>query len=250
MKKIALIGFGTIGKKLYEQICADRLLEVAFIYDPQAKVPHPVALGHPPTGKDFATVDLAVEAALPQTVADFGRDILKHTHFMPFSLTSLANPELLDDLLYIANIHQHQLFIPHGAILGLDGIFDGNRLWDHVQIVTTKNPKSLGRSDTEKYVIFEGSARQVARLMPRNVNVHAALALAGIGFDKTKSILVSDPNCTENTHLITAQNADTVFEISIKSNPVGAVTGAFTPVSAYGSVLRALGIAKGNFTTV
>ena len=250
MKKIALIGFGSIGKKIYEQITEEGLLSVAFIYDANAQVPKDLALTNPPTGADFAQVDLVVEAAIPQVVVDYGREIVQHTHFMPFSLTALADQKLYDDILHIAEKHHHQLFIPHGAILGLDGIFDGNKLFNNVEIVTIKNPKSLGRLDTERTTIFEGSAREVAKLMPRNVNVHAALALAGIGFDKTKSKLVSDPHTTENTHLITAKNDDISMEIIIKSNPIGAVTGAYTPVSAYGSIKRALGVARNSFTVV
>ncbi|MCL1973585.1 MAG: DUF108 domain-containing protein, partial [Bacteroidetes bacterium] len=222
----------------------------AFIHDLKSEVPKNMVLPHLPAGKDFAKVDLVVEAALPQAVADYGRKILRHTDFMPFSLTALANRRLYNDFCYLAEAYRHRLFIPHGAILGLDGIFDGNRLWDQVEIVTTKNPKSLSRNDAEKCTLFEGSAREVAQLMPRNVNVHAALALAGLGFDQTKSILVSDPGTIENTHRIMAKNADTVFEITIKSNPIGAVTGAFTPVSAYGSVKRALGISNEDFIIV
>jgi aspartate dehydrogenase len=119
-----------------------------------------------------------------------------------------------------------------------------------VQIATTKNPKSLGRNDSKKCVVFEGSVRQAAKLMPRNVNVHAALALAGIGFDQTQSVIISDPDTKENTHLITASNADTTIEIVVRSNPIGAVTGAYTPISAYGSVKRALRIADKNMSIV
>lgn len=250
MKKVAIIGFGSIGKKLYEQICLEGLLEVAFVHDPKVDVPVHLALHHPPTGKDFSGVDLVVEAAIPQTVETFGREIVKYTSFMPFSITALADQQLYDDIVRLAHLYQCRLYIPHGAILGLDGIFDGRKLFDKVQIVTTKNPKSLGRNDTQKHVLFEGSVREAAKLMPRNVNVHAALALAGIGFDQTKSIIISDPDTKENTHLITASNADTTMEIVIKSNPIGAVTGAYTPISAYGSVKRALRIAEKNMTVV
>jgi len=240
MKKIALIGFGTIGKKLYELINNERLLDVASIYDINDKIP----------SGDFAKVDLVVETAVSQVVEEYGREIVKHTHFMPFSITALSNQQLLDDILSVASANQHQLFIPHGAILGLDGIFDGKKLFDEVQIVTIKNPKSMGRNDVSRVTVFEGSAREVAKLMPRNVNVHAALALAGIGFDKTKSVLISDPNTIENTHIITAKSNGTTFEIVTKSNPIGAVTGAFTPISAYGSVKRALGMGEKNITIV
>ena len=250
MKTIGIIGFGTIGKKLYEQILEEGLLEVAFVYDTETEVPPDLALAHALSGADFAQVDLVVEAALSQVVETYGREILTHTNFMPFSLTALANQQLYDDLLWIAAAHQHQLFVPHGAILGLDGMFDGRKLFDEVKIVTVKNPKSLGRNDTVRRPIFEGSAREVAKLMPRNVNVHAALALAGIGFDQTQSILISDPTLKENTHTITAKSADITVEVTVKSNPIGAVTSAFTPVSAYGSVKRALGITPENVVVV
>ena len=240
MKKIALIGFGTIGKKLYELICSEQLLEVAFTYDIADEIHY----------EDFNKVDLVVETAVPQVVAQYGREIVKRTNFMPFSITALSNQQLFDDILSIISANQHQLFIPHGAILGLDGIFDGSKLFDYVQITTIKNPKSLGRQDKARCTLFEGSAREVAKLMPRNVNVHAALALAGIGFDRTKSVLISDPGTIENTHIITAKTANTTFEIVTKSNPIGAVTGAFTPISAYGSVKRALGITTNNISIV
>lgn len=250
MKKIALLGFGVIGKKLYEQILKESLLEIIFIYDPKEEVPTHLALANPPSGDDFAKVDLVIEIAASKVVESFGREIVKHTDLMPFSLTALANQKLFDDILEVAILHQHRLFIPHGAILGLDGIFDGRNLFDEVQIVTIKNPKSLGRNDMARSIVYEGNARDVAELMPKNVNVHAALALAGIGFDKTKSVLISDPGIKENTHMITVKNADTVFEIVTRSNPIGAVTGAFTPISAYGSIKRALGICEKGFLIV
>ena len=250
MKKIAIIGFGAIGKKLYAQICQENLLEVAFIWDAKAEVPPHIALPHPPTGADFGSVGLVVEAAVPQVVEEYGREIIKRAHFMPLSLTALANQKLFDELISLASLHGHQLYIPHGAILGLEGIFDGHQLFDKIEITTTKNPKSLGRTDSEKTVVFEGSVREAAKVMPRNVNVHAALALAGLGFDQTHSTTISDPSTKENTHVITAANADTTIEIVVKSNPIGAVTGAYTPISAYGSLKRALGISKKNMTIV
>ena len=250
MKKIAIIGFGTIGKKLYEQINKEHLLEVLFIYDPKGEVPSPIALPNRPSGVDFAKVDLVVEVAVSQVVEEYGVEIVKHTDFMPFSITALANQNLFNEITQKASAHQHQLFVPHGAILGLDGIFDGRTLFDQVQIVTIKNPKSLGRNDLERTVVYEGNVRNVAALMPRNVNVHAALALAGVGFDHTKSVLISDPDTKENMHIISASSSDIVIEIVSKSNPIGAVTGAFTPVSAYGSIKRALGIFEKGVTVV
>jgi len=132
MKKVAIIGFGAIGKKLYELICQENLLEVAFIWDVKADVPPHLALQNPPTGRDFSKVDLVVEAAIPQAVEEYGREIVKYTNFMPFSITALADQQLYDDILRLAALYQCRLFIPHGAILGLDGIVDGKKLFDKV----------------------------------------------------------------------------------------------------------------------
>ncbi len=86
-----------------------------------------------------------------------------------------------------------RIYLPHGAILGLDGIFDGRYLWKEVTIETTKSPKSLGREDSVRTIVYEGPTREACKLYPRNVNVHAAVAIAGLGFEKTVSKIISDP---------------------------------------------------------
>ena len=81
-------------------------------------------------------------------------------------------------------------------------MFDGSTIIDEVSIETIKNPKSLGRDDKEYTVVFDGTAREATGLYPRNVNVHAALSLAGIGFDRTHSRIISDPSVNTNEHVI------------------------------------------------
>ena len=87
-----------------------------------------------------------------------------------------------------------KIYIPHGAVLGYDGIFDGREVLEEVCITTTKKPANLGSSVTEKTVLFEGSTREACKKFPRNVNVHAGIAIAGLGFDKTRSRIVADPD--------------------------------------------------------
>lgn len=241
MKQIGILGFGAIGQKIYSQILEEGLYEVGFIYErfENDKLPKEISISTFPTKEMLSSVDLVVEATFFETVLTHGSDILEVTNLLAMSTTAFADARI-DKVIETAKNNNTTLYVPHGAILGLDGIFDGKKLIDSVEIITTKNPKSLAREDIERTVLFEGSTRELAKLKPRNVNVHAAIAIAGIGFDKTVSKLISDPNIVENTHTIIIQGADFEFQLAIKSNPIGKVTGAYTPISAYGSIKRIL----------
>ena len=140
-----------------------------------------------------------------------------------------------------AEQHGHMIYLPHGAILGLDGIFDGRSELTEVTVETIKSPASLGRADTEYTVLYEGPTRKATELYPRNVNVHAAIALAGIGFDKTHSKIIADPSVNTNTHLIHLVGKGIDFTIRVSSFSEGGVTGKYTPLSACGSLDRVLG---------
>lgn len=241
MKKIGILGFGAIGQKIYSQILEEGLYEVGFIYEPfeNEKLPKEISIATFPTKEMLSSVDLVVEATFFETVLTHGCDILEATNLLAMSTTAFADVRI-DKVIEMAKKNNTTLYVPHGAILGLDGIFDGKKLINSVEIITTKNPKSLAREDSERTILFEGSTRELAKLKPRNVNVHAAIAIAGVGFDKTVSKLISDPNIVENTHTIIIQGADFEFQLAIKSNPIGEVTGAYTPISAYGSIKRIL----------
>ncbi len=89
--------------------------------------------------------------------------------------------------------------------------------------------------------LYEGSTREATKLYPRNVNVHAALALAGIGFDKTHSKIVADPSVNTNTHEIHIVGKGIDFTIRVSSFSEGGVSGKYVPLSACGSLDRVLG---------
>lgn len=166
--------------------------------------------------------------------------ILVHCDLMAFSVTAFADQEFYEHIIKIVKKYGRTIYIPHGAILGVDGIAVGNKIIEQVMIETIKNPKSLGRDDKKRTVVYEGSTRGACSVFPRNVNVHATVALAGIGFDKTRSRIISDPAVTTNLHTIRVDGEGIDFTINISSEAEGKVTGKYTPYSAVSSMHKIL----------
>ena len=112
------------------------------------------------------------------------------------------------------------LYIPSGALCGLDGIRAAIEAGLHsVTLTTRKPPKGLAGAPylkeqgieldalTEPMVVFEGNARDACRAFPANVNVAAALSLAGVGPEETKVRVIADPKATQNSHELVAEGA-------------------------------------------
>lgn len=240
MNKIGILGYGTIGKHIFEQLKIVDNIEVSFICDPFTDVSKEIADIHITTLNENAvkSVDLIVEVATSEVVLQYYEMILRHTNFMAFSGTALADKTCEDNIHRITKENNTTFYIPHGAVLGLDGIFDGRTLLESVEIVTTKKPKGFSVEYSEKTLLYKGPTRGACTAYPRNVNVHAAIALAGLGMDKTYSKIIADPDISANTHTINIKGEGINFSITIESTPLGKVTGKYTPCSALGSILR------------
>ncbi len=242
MSGIGFLGMGKIGRALAAE--AVRLgHEVAYVYDPflsaDSGLPLVTSLEDPRCAGASLVVECATADALKQ---GFDR-IIAHSNLLVFSLTAFSDADFAAHAESEARRLGRHIDFPHGAILGLDGIWDGRELLREVRIETVKSPASLGLSLTERTVVFEGPTRAACAAFPRNVNVHAAVALAGIGFDKTQSRIVADPSVSTNTHRITAEGEGIHMEVTISSFTTGGVTGIYTPKSACGSLARALSAA-------
>ena len=119
------------------------------------------------------------------------------------------------DLIDLAKSRGGQIIIPTGALLGLDAVTAAAEGTIHsVRMTTRKPPNGLKGARyledngisldnlTEAKRIFSGTAREAAAGFPANVNVVAALALAGIGPDRTMIDIWADPAVTRNCHTI------------------------------------------------
>lgn len=125
-----------------------------------------------------------------------------------------------------------RLILATGALLGLDAVRAAAEGTIHsVEMVTRKPPRSLVgapyllRRDidvltlTQPLRVFAGTAREGAAGFPANVNVAAALALAGIGPDRTRLEIWADPGKERNTHTITVDADSARFQMTIENVP-------------------------------
>ena len=244
MKKIGFLGCGKIGKALAKHALAGGNASIAFVQDPSFV--NDIGLDCPVIQAAdealYSQTDLVIECATANVLKANIDTILKYADLMLFSVTAFSDPAFEQKVSALCGQYGHHVYIPHGAVLGIDGLFDGRKIWKEVSIVTTKNPKSLGREDTERTVVYDGPTRAVCSLYPRNVNVHACIALAGIGFERTHSMIISDPAVSTNAHTITLKGDGMDITLDVSSYAAGAVTGAYTPHSACGSLDRVLGL--------
>ncbi|HLE48065.1 MAG TPA: aspartate dehydrogenase [Candidatus Thermoplasmatota archaeon] len=96
-----------------------------------------------------------------------------------------------------------KIFLPSGAICGIDGLKAAALARVRsVTLVTTKPPEALGIKTDRWTIVFDGTARDAVKKFPQNVNVAAALSLAGIGFEATRVQVVADPLATRNNHKV------------------------------------------------
>jgi aspartate dehydrogenase len=72
---------------------------------------------------------------------------------------------------------------------------------------------------TAAKMVFSGTALEAVKGFPANVNVSAALGLAGIGADKTHIEIWADPNVDRNIHRIEVDADSARFSMMIENVP-------------------------------
>lgn len=239
MKKVGLLGCGKIGRAIMEHVLESGN-QISFVQDPFYKedASFPVIVN--PDSNVYAGTDLVVECATSAALMESFESIIAVCDMLIFSVTAFSDAAFAERAMAAAKASGHHIYFPHGAILGLDGIADAAPIMTAASIQTTKSPKSLGLDLTERTVVFDGCTRDACKAFPRNVNVHAAVALAGIGFDRTKSTIIADPAVSTNSHIIRIEGEGINFTVEVSSFTTGGVTGVYTPLSACGSVDRLL----------
>ena len=216
--RIGIVGLGTIGQALANALdrgeIAAQLTAVHSRNMVQAQA-FAHTLRRVPAVVDLPGViahcDLVIEAATQEALSAMAPGILEAGK----DLMILSVGAMLDHPEWPALAARHgcRLYVPSGAIVGLDGLKGAcmGRI-DAVTITTRKPPQGLAGAPyveahnidvytfTTETVIFEGSAREACQGFPANVNVAAALSLAGIGPDCTRIRILVAPGSTRNMH--------------------------------------------------
>jgi aspartate dehydrogenase len=162
--------------------------------------------------------DIVVEAAGAAAVAEVAKPALEagRTVLVMSVGALLGQPELVA----LAERSGGRLLVPSGAIAGLDAVkaaaIGGI---ESVTLTTRKPPRGLAGAPylvehgidmdgiSEPTIVFEGPATEAVRGFPANVNVAAALSLAGVGPERTTVRIVADPAATANSHEVEVRGA-------------------------------------------
>ena len=177
-------------------------------------------------------VDIVVEAASQDAVRDASLSVLQNKKdLMIMSVGALLDESIYDILSDACKDFKKTIYLPSGAIAGLDGIKSIKDELESLSITTTKHPRSLKdakffetsdiRPDeiNSPTVIFQGIAKEAVLLFPANINVAALLSLSGIGSEQTKVKIIADPNTDKNTHHIEAEGKFGKMTFTIENYP-------------------------------
>jgi aspartate dehydrogenase len=250
---LGIIGEGAIGKYVRDHISEQGHIVRAILLRPERLQ----SRNADDDGIDYvsAVVDLPddidhmIDCAGHSALKSYGPGILRRgVDLTTVSIGALADPNLYHALEEAAIEGNATLHLAGGAIGALDCLQAARVGKLHnVTYVGRKPPGGWKGSPAESRldldnlganaaVHFDGTARDAATEYPKNANVAAAVALAGIGFDDTQVKLIADPNVDENIHEIQASGdfGRFFFEIrgrSLPDNPRSSALAAMSVVS-------------------
>ena len=256
-KRIAIVGLGEIGRTVARKLAQglpglslsavatrDRAKAQAWL-DREGITAALISLDELP-----GHADLVVECAPAAILDQICRPMLRAgKQVMVLSSSALLpRPDLID----LARAHGGQIIVPTGALIGFDAVSAAAEgTINSVQMVTRKPPRGLAGAPylvengisveglTSALCVFKGSARDAAAAFPANVNVVAALSLAGIGPDRTTIEIWADPAVTRNCHQIGVDSDSASFSMSIENIPSeNPKTGRITALSVIAALRK------------
>ncbi len=266
--RVGVVGCGSIGRTLARKLAPFKPVSHITFFDLDRARARDLAALNPRyrAASSLAGVvkasDLVVECASQAAAREVapaalraGRDVLI------MSLGALADDRFWRELRKVASRTRATILLPSGALAGLEAVASAASAGlAEVSLTTRKPPRALAGSpylqkkgfDPAKVraptIVFRGSARKAVRLFPANINVAAALSIAGVGFDRTRVTIIADPRATSNEHEVVAKGAFGTLRCAVKNAPFpdNPKTSYLAALSAVSSVKNAaLGIHLG-----
>jgi len=250
MRDVTLIGYGAIGRALHARLRGNAGVRIAHV----VVSPASVARVQQAVGPEVVVSDtVPADATLVLECAGHGA---LTAHVLPalqrgiecavLSVGALSEAGLAEQFEAAARQGGTQLHLLPGAIGGIDAIAAARLAGlDDVTYTGRKPPQGWRGSPaetlcdldrlTEPVLILEASAREAARLYPKNANVAATVALAGLGLDATTVRLYADPGVQQNVHEIALRGVFGEMQLTLRGKPL-----ADNPKTSTLTVLSAL----------
>lgn len=232
--KIGIVGCGAIGSSL-AKIITKRFLKqacVSALYDIDSRKAGELSrliskkrrLAVVSLQELIKKSDLVIEAASAGVSWDITRQVLKQKRdIMIMSAGGVVAH--MEELKALAGRYNSKVYIPSGAISGIDALKAANLgKIKQVTLTTFKNPVSFKevryieeeridlRRIKKDFVLFSGNAKDAVKYFPQNINVAAILSIAGIGQFKTKVTIIASPRVKRNIHEVRiVSDAGTIY---------------------------------------
>lgn len=236
-ERIGIVGLGAMGQQVVHRLCAEPPGNISLaVLTRRGATTKPLAAQVEVFGNLEALLQwkphLVVECAGHDAVVNVVPTLLEHGVDVALaSVGALADPNLLATLKVASRKRGATLAYVAGAIGGLDVLSAArNATLRRVTYIGRKPPSAWAGSVAEQTCelqtlreplpIFRGSAVDAARLYPKNANVAAAVALAGVGFEATRVELFADPSIRCNVHEVEALGAFGRFVLRLENEPL------------------------------
>ena len=249
LRPVGIIGAGAIGVVVGEQIATGAIpgmtLAGFLCRSKRDALPGPQVES---LGELLVPGAVVVEAAGHDAVREFAVDVLEAgVDFVCVSAGVLADRRLRARLSEASGRGGGRLLVASGAIAGLDLLCAAvSAGLDEVVIEQRKPPSTLlpeaeAKALEEPRVVFDGPVAEVVSRYPKTTNVAAAVALAGLGFERTRAVVVADPALRANQAFLRARGRFGTLQVQLDNvataNPGTSVIAAWSVVAT----LRTLG---------
>jgi aspartate dehydrogenase len=230
--RVGFIGYGAVGQDVTHLLAERHITAIQLV---GALIRHPAntrSQGSPRIVTTLAALlaekpDVIVEVAGHEGLREHGPAILRGgIDLILISVGALADADLMREILDAAQIGKTKVKIASGAIGALDALAAAS-LGGLSKVTHTmrKPPQTLLAPEestrlTVAEEIFRGNARQAILQFPEFLNVAAAVALAGIGFDQTEVRVLADPAVGNSLHEVEAEGTFGSLRCVIEHTPI------------------------------
>jgi aspartate dehydrogenase len=266
-RTLGLIGTGAIGGLVLEALAAKRIpydRAVVLVRSRRPDTEERVSLAGGSIVADVSQLVSArpavvLEAAGHEAVRAYALPVVKAgLNMILMSIGALADETVRTPLEDAARQNGATIWLPSGGVGGLDALAAARALGDLERVThrTIKRPEGLNTAPyvlergllreplSEPLVVFRGPAREAVGHFPQNVNIAAAVSIAGIGFDRTQVEIVADPSTPRSVHEIRAEGRFGMFTLRFENamDPANPRTSRLAELSAVAALQRRHGV--------